>query len=301
MSDAYDMVVMGDVNLDWYGRQLLSFPFSELVTNGVIEWMQLDEVPGGSGLNFARFAQEAGYRPLLLGKIGGDPAGRFIYEWLQQYGLETGISADTRFSTGKAFIVRDRNDIRFLVNNIPNANSELTVEDVEQFAVVLRSCRVLYISGYCLMNPEAPRTKAALRAMELAREGEQAHLVFDIVPHQFHKIYRLHEFRTLTDGVDVLISEVATMRRFLQLGDPGEVVTRAMAEEVVEHFSKFYNRLILRYGPSGCDEQIIWDSKNRELIWQETEHRLLQDKRGYGDKLALQVLRDVFRLAPAGL
>lgn len=297
MSETYDMVVMGDVNLDWFGHRLLSFPFSDLVANGVIEWMPLDEVPGGSGLNFARFAQEFGYRPLLLGKIGGDPAGQFIYQWLQQHGLTAGISLDPRFSTGKAFIVRDQNDIRFLVNNAPNANRELSVEDVECFADTLDSCRILYISGYCLMDPEAPRAKAAIRALELAHEGGRTCVVFDVVPHQFHKIYRLHEFHALTNQVDVLISEVATMRRFLQLGDPSEVVTRAMAEEVVDYFSKFFHRLILRYGLSGCDEQLIWDGQSGNLLWHETEHNTAQDKRGYGDKLALQALRDVFALS----
>jgi len=299
MSKSHDMVVMGDVNLDWSGNRLLSFSFSELVTNGVIEWMPLDEIPGGSGLNFARFAQDFGYRPLLIGKIGGDPTGRFIHEWLQQHELATGISIDDRLSTGKAFIIRDQNDIRFLVNNTPNANRELMIEDVERFVETLRSCQILYVSGYCFMDPEAPRAKATRRAMELASQEGQAHIVFDVVPHQFHKIYQLRDFRQLTSKVEVLISEVATIRRLLKLGDPSEKVTRAMAEEVVGQFSEFFSRLILRYGDSGCDEQITWDGQRNKLLWQETEHATLQDKRGYGDKLALQVLRDVFEFSPA--
>lgn len=294
MPGSYDMIVMGDVNLDWNGSHLLPFPFSDLITNGVIEWMPLDELPGGSGLNFAKFAQDFGYRPFLLGKIGDDPSGRFMYEWLQQHDLATGVSMDNRFSTGKAFIVRDQNDVRFLVNNTPNANRELLVEDVERFAGILKTSKFLYISGYCFMDPEAPRSKSTHRAMEIAREEGQSQIVFDIVPHQFHKIYQFNEFRKLTREVDVLISEVATVRRLLQLGDPKEIVTRAMVEDAVEHFSKFYKYLILRYGASGCDEQIIWDGQNGKYLWQETEHSTVQDKRGYGDKLTLQALREIF-------
>src|SRR5437588_10605656 len=132
MKTPYSIVVMGDINLDWYARGPLSFPFSSLAANGVIEWKQIDELPGGSGVNFALFAQQMGYNSLLLGKIGDDPAGRFIYEWLQQRGLESGITVDYSLSTGKAFLARDKNDIRLLVNNTPNANRTLTESDVEQ-------------------------------------------------------------------------------------------------------------------------------------------------------------------------
>lgn len=32
MNTLYDMVVMGDINLDWCSQGLLSFPFSELLS-----------------------------------------------------------------------------------------------------------------------------------------------------------------------------------------------------------------------------------------------------------------------------
>jgi len=298
MKTAYDMVVMGDINLDWCSRGLLSFPFFELVVNGVIEWAPIDELPGGSGLNFARFAQEMGYRPMLLGKIGDDPAGKFIYEWLQQQGLELGVTVETSLSTGKAFIARDKNDIRFLVNNTPNANRALSVSNVERHTDVITSCRMLYVAGYCLMDTQAPRTEATLRAMQLARKGSQTHVVFDVVPHQFYKIYTFSQFQDLTSEVDILISEVATMRRFLNMGDRSEKVTRAVAEETAGRLAKSYDRFILRFGPSGCDEQVIWDAQSHNLIWEETGHGKAPDKRGYGDRLALRVLKDVFNLAP---
>lgn len=298
MEPAYDMVVMGDINLDWLSRGNLSFPFSELVVNGVIVWSIIDELPGGSGLNFARFAQEMGYKPLLLGKIGDDPAGKFIHEWLQQYQLEAGVTKDTNHSTGKAFIVRDKNDIRFLVNNTPNANRALSVSDVERCADEITSCRILYVSGYCLMDPKAPRTEAAIKAMQLAHKEVYANVVFDVVPHQFYKIYKFSEFRDLTSEVNILISEVATMRRFLDIGNRSEKVDRSIAEETAERLAKFYNRFILRFGPSGCDEQVIWDTQTQQLIWEETEHYKMQDKRGYGDKLAIKTLKNFFNIAP---
>jgi sugar/nucleoside kinase (ribokinase family) len=295
----YDIVVMGDINLDWCSRDALSFPFSELIVNGIIEWTPIDEMPGGSGLNFACFAQEEGFRPLLLGKIGNDPAGKFIYKWLQQRRLELGVVTSTSLGTGKAFIARDKNDIRFLVNNRPNANRALSVSDVERHAHVIETCRMLYVSGYCAMYPEAPRTQAASKAMELARKGSETNIVFDVVPHQFYKIYAFSQFLDLTRDVDILISEVATMRRFLDMGDRSEMITRAMAEQTAERLMEFFDQFVLRFGPSGCDEQVIWNAKSKEeMLWEETEHYRAQDKRGYGDQLTIRTLRDIFEIAP---
>jgi sugar/nucleoside kinase (ribokinase family) len=299
MKPIYDMVVMGDINLDWVARGVLSFPFSELTENGRIEWTAIDELPGGSGLNFACFAQESSYRPLLLGKVGADAGGRAIYEWLQKRGLEAGVIVDDSLSTGKAFIARDARDIRFLVNNIPNANLALSTSDIELHAEAISSCGMLYVSGYCLMYPEAPRKEATLKAMRLARSGDQTRVIFDVVPHQIYRIYpSFSQFRELTCDVDILISEVSTMRRFLEMGDRSEQVSRSMAEQAAERLSEFYNRFILRYGPSGCDEQVIWDGQSKDLIWQETGHSKATDKRAYGDRLALAALKEVFKMAP---
>jgi sugar/nucleoside kinase (ribokinase family) len=296
MKKQLSMVVMGDINLDWNAKGPLSFPFSDLSANGTIVWDQIEELPGGSGLNFARFAQQMGYTPLLLAKIGDDPAGQYIYEWLQQHQLELGVTVGRSLSTGKAFIVRDKNDIRFLFNNTPNANRALSVSDVEQYADIIKSCRVLYVSGYCVMDALAPRTNAALRAIQIARTGGQARVIFDVVPHQFYQIYQFPQFQQLTNNVDILISEVATMCRYLNIGDRREIVTRPIAEEAAMRLSHYFDRFMLRFGPSGCDEQVIWDVRRKKLIWEETRHIDAQDKRGFGDLLALRTLKEIFEI-----
>jgi len=299
MSKQHDLIVMGDINLDWYALEHLPFRFSDLLVNGIIEWKRIAELPGGSGLNFACFAQEIGYRPLLLGKIGADPSGQFIYSWLEKRFLERGLIVDDQLSTGKAFIVRDAHDIRFLVNNTPNANRALSVADIEHYSDAIMGCQLLYISGYCMMEPAAPRAQATLRAMGLANSNPKVSIVFDVVPHQFYRIYtEFSQFLEITKQVDILVSEVSTMRRFLKLGDRDEIITPALAEETVEELKPFYNRFVLRYGPSGCDEQVIYDGQSKRLLWETTQHSSVQDKRGYGDRLLLKTLREVFDLGP---
>jgi sugar/nucleoside kinase (ribokinase family) len=294
--DNYDFIVLGDVNLDWACVGNLSYPFASLITNGVIEWRDIEELPGGSGLIFARFASEMGFHTLLLGKIGADPAGSFIADWLQENRLAEGLSYAAA-STGKAFISRDQHDIRFLVNNTPNANRELTVEDVEKFSDQIAHACLLYISGYCFMDPTAPRTQAALRAIEIARTAGHAKIVLDVVPHQIYKIYDFTQFKKLTAGVDILVSETSTLRRFLNLGDRSETITAALSQETVRAMKEYYPGLILRYGPSGCDTQLIWNGV--EQIFEETGHALAFDKRGFGDRLTIESLETKFGISPS--
>jgi sugar/nucleoside kinase (ribokinase family) len=299
MNHNFDMVVMGDINLDWVGRKPLSFAFADLLTNGVIEWTDIDEFPGGSGLNFARFSLDEGYQPLLIGKIGADPAGIFIESWIKQYGIDPhGLIKAAGCGTGKAFIIRDTNDIRFLVNNQPNANSEFSAADVNRFAAEIIAAPMLYISGYCSMLPSAPRRAAMDRAIEIAQQDARKLLVFDVVPHQIYKIYDFDQFLKMTRSVNILISEVATMRRYLGLGDRSEIITSQEVEQTAEKLTAYYPNFILRYGPSGCDQEYIWNGNCREGCFKTTGHINAIDKRGFGDRIAIKTLREHFDFKP---
>jgi sugar/nucleoside kinase (ribokinase family) len=284
--------------MDWVGRKSLSFSFADLVTNGVIEWAAIDELPGGSGLNFAHFAYEEGYVPLLLGKIGADSAGAFIKNWLKEYSLDDGIFETAECGTGKAFIIRDKSDIRFLVNNQPNANTELSPADINQFSTEIITTPILYISGYCAMYPDVPRKAALDRAVEIAQQDSQKWLVFDVVPHQIYNIYNFAKFLDLTRHVNILISEVATMRRFLGLGDRSEKITAQEVNQTAHKLTDYYPNFILRYGPSGCDYEYIWNGQTRQGIYNDTDHKLAADKRGFGDRLTIKALKDYFNLKP---
>jgi sugar/nucleoside kinase (ribokinase family) len=298
---APEIVILGDINLDWSATGLLPFPFTGLRENGVIVWMPIAELPGGSGLNFAAFSQQAGYQPLLLGRVGDDIAGRFLVSWLAEKGIASAVSVDPSARTGKAMIVRDGSDIRLLVNNSENANALLSQMDVEAHREALTHCTVLYISGYCLQDRAADRFGATLRAMELASQAEVPEppvIVFDVVPHRIYDMYSFEEFKGFTEKVDILVSEVATMRRFLDLGSRDERIDQRIAMGTVELLKPHYRRFILRYGPSGCDEQILWDGNSGDLRHEETYHREAKDKRGFGDLLVIRALRDFFAVLP---
>lgn len=296
---AYDVVVLGDVNMDYVVANNLSFPLSSLVQNGLIYWEEINEVPGGSGLNFCAFAAEAGYRCLMLGKTGDDSAGAAITKWLEARKIGISRQWTSTVPTGKALIMRDSTDIRLVINNKHNANHTLSVDDIEEYKAPLRSSRVVYVSGYCISDPHMPRFQATLEAIGYAKtEGDRPTVVFDVVPHRIYEKLTFERFRACTQHVDILISEVATMRRFLALGSKSETIDEVMAEETARRVIQYYPRAILRYGPSGCDEEILVDWREGRLVRQATGHNQAADKRGYGDRLTLQALKDFFLVLP---
>jgi len=297
MKPKYDVVALGDVNLDYVVANNLSFAFSSVKENGLISWEEINELPGGSALNFCIYAREAGYQSLLLSKAGNDTAGEFITKWLKRKGIGLSANWTANYSTGKALIMRDSSDIRLLINNKINANHFLDKHDINENQASIVSCRVMYISGYNVSDSRMPRYEATLLAMDCAKSiPDPPVIVFDVVPHRIYEKLTFNQFRTCTKHVDILISEVATARRFLELGSKSELIDDHMAKDTGDQFSEYYGRLVLRYGPSGCDKQILINKDTGEFSIEETYHNLELDKRGFGDRLTINVLREFFRV-----
>jgi sugar/nucleoside kinase (ribokinase family) len=293
----YDVVALGDVNMDYVVAHDLPFPLSSLVQNGLIHWEEIDEKPGGSGLNFCVFATEAGYHSLMLGKTGQDMAGTSITQWLKAQGVAIPLGWTSDLPTGKALIMRDSANIRLVINNKNNANHALSPADIQAAQRAISGCRVLYISGYCIKEPAARRYQATLQAMATAKAAPHAPMVvFDVVPHRIYEKFSFEQFRDCTRHVDILISEVATMRRFLGLGNKLENIDGIMANDTAERLKVFYPRLMLRFGPSGCDEEILVDQQTGRHLHHETGHNQVADKRGFGDRLTLSALRDFYHV-----
>jgi sugar/nucleoside kinase (ribokinase family) len=295
MESDYDIVILGDICLDWYCSDVLSFPFSTL-SRGKDLWLTIKELPGGSGLLFAEFAREIGYKPFLLGKIGKDIAGAYIYEWLENRGLNTGVTVAPGKNTGRVFIVNDSDGKRFLLAANESADRWLSASDIKDRVDIISGARLLYVSGHCFKEPNSPRIEAARVAMEIANQSGSS-VAFDLVPHEFYKIYpMLSQFKSLTKGVDILISEASTIRRILGMGEKKEKATRPMIEDTLEKVSEHFENVILRYGPHGADFQVIWKRSNGRIIWEETGYNEAPDKRGYGDRLTLRILHDIWKI-----
>lgn len=293
----YDVVALGDVNLDYIVRDPLSFSFDTLTSNGIMSWGDIDEVPGGSALNFCRHARNAGFTTFLLGKIGNDHAKELLEPMLERFGVAHSDCWSIQGSTGKAVILFDSSGVRLLVNNKANANYKLCIDDVDNCAEQISSCRLLYISGYCIGDKHVPRFGATLHAMEIAAGGRSPNgtrptLVLDVVPHRLYETLSPSEFIQCTRHVDVLISEVTTIRRFLALGSKHEMVDAAVAEETARKFVATFpiKRFSFRFGQSGCDSEIIWCGEG-DFELRRTDYSIGRERRGFGDMLAVAMLQ----------
>jgi sugar/nucleoside kinase (ribokinase family) len=291
------LVVMGDVNLDYVVRENLPFRFIDLAENGILHLQEIDERPGGSALNLCYYAKDE-FQTYLLGKVGKDSAGDFITEWLNEKKIKHQPNWFTSKPTGKAIICRDASDIRLLVNNVENANHMLSIEDIDANIEIIRNTDVLYISGYCLNAQDAPRFLATQRAIKLAKSEFAAHkpfIVFDVVPHRIYENFSFQKFLELTNDIDLIISEVPTIRRFLALGTKNETIDKNKALETLELTKKYFSNIILRFGPSGCDQQLGINSQtNKYFYHDDTGHNDADDKRGFGDRLTINTLKNFF-------
>ena len=305
MEKTYDFFVMGDINLDWYCPEWLPIALTEIDQNGINIYSPIEERPGGSALNFAVFLREKGFYPLLFGKSGEDTAIEFIKKFLLSKGIDFKIINDPAWATGKVFIGRDKNGVRFLINERRNANHQLDEASLTKNADLLRASRMLYISGYCFMYHDSKRTNATLKAIEIASESDVS-IVLDVVPHQFYKYYK-GDFWQLISNMYLFISEVATVRRYIgkretgEWGDKHEQIDEEVAMQTAEILrNKYgYQNFILRYGPTGCDNQIVCSpSKGITISGRNLHSKKIEDTRGLGDKLAIDALINFFNFTP---
>lgn len=290
----YDFCILGDINLDCCVTESLDLAFTDLNMNGVVEWHNIEEKAGGTGLNFARFCVEEGLRPFVVGSIGDDLAGKYLREFFEARMISVYLKRSAKKS-GRAIVVRDSQDVRLLIDNWPNANADLDVGDIEDISQIIKASRVLYVSGFVVRHHGSRRASAAVRAMELAKEAGNA-VVLDVVPHQVHKAQTFLQYREYLQFADVFVAEASTMRRFLGIGDPREEIEEDSARETACLLQEEFERFVLRFGPSGCDFEVLVDrSKGKGAVVRATEHAQKHDKRGFGDKLIIESLRNYFQ------
>jgi sugar/nucleoside kinase (ribokinase family) len=290
------VVAFGDLNVDWVVRGPLGHSWADFVENGVTVLQDILEEPGGGAFTFARSARSLGIKTTIIGAIGQDVAGAWLSSCLKEIGATSVLATIEGRSTGRCFIARDARDVRFLVNSIENANHFLGSEQVKEHQETILSSQVVHIPGFCIRDRTKPRYAAVKEVFGwVENHNNPPVLVFDVLPHRVYETMAWEEFREFSRPVQVLISEVATMRRFLALGDRSEVITASLAEETLDQLRSLFRCIVLRFGASGCDCELCWDGRNgRQELLNDTGHAIASDKRGVGDRLTLDVLRNFF-------
>jgi sugar/nucleoside kinase (ribokinase family) len=286
------VTVIGDLNVE-LRCQLASTMFAEL-RNDSLFYEQIVVEVGGTAANFAMAARDHFSEVHLIGKVGADSFGELIQEQLAAEGVTLYCRADKTTQTGIAIHLRDaRPDvdrgIRLLLVQQPSANQRLTTEDIDACAQVLHSSELVILDGYCLL--EEPRRSASLRAMELAHWADVP-VVFDILPHTAYRLYSLDALIAILAHVQVVITELQTIRRFLGLEVLTETLDVGLAHETLPLLRTVFPTHIfyLRFGVGHCDESLLCiPSRPPEHSF--TGYREAEQPRGFGDRLAARELR----------
>lgn len=157
-----------------YGEALVDF-LPEAPGKKLRDVELFTKTSGGAPANAAIGMSRLGCKVGLLGKIGADEFGQFLYRHLEREGVDVrGVSLTEEAKTGVAFISLDENgDRSFLFFREPSADMTIRVEDIDE-GVLADTAAALFGSNL-LTKP--PVRKATFHALGVAK----AHGVFIVL------------------------------------------------------------------------------------------------------------------------
>jgi sugar/nucleoside kinase (ribokinase family) len=142
-----DVVCLGILVADAIAR-----PVDDVPTRGALELV--DEISlhgGGCALNTASALVRLGLEAAVVGKVGADPFGDFIFQLLDERGVDRrGVLQDSAVSTSATVVLVDSAGERTFLH-LPGANGHLRREELDEDA--LFSGRALHVAG-ALVMPE---------------------------------------------------------------------------------------------------------------------------------------------------
>lgn len=133
------------------------------ILSGVETRAKITTQGGGAAANVASWLAVNGVKSCVIARVGDDTAGRALLAELDLYGVEYVKRVVSEASTGVVMIVVDHNGERTMFPD-SGANSGLSLDDLPD----LRDFHTVYISGYCLINPQS--RPGVIRIIEKVKE-----------------------------------------------------------------------------------------------------------------------------------
>jgi sugar/nucleoside kinase (ribokinase family) len=153
--------------------------------------------PGGAGANTAAWLADAGAAPVLLGRVGTDPAAHQVHTGLERAGVEAVLAADPDAPTCTVVVLVDGSGQRTMLAD-RGAAGRLSPADIDPAA--LAGARHLHLSGYVLLDPSSQ--PAGLAALAAARA---AGLSTSVDPQAAALLTDPRGFLAMVAGVDLLL------------------------------------------------------------------------------------------------
>ena len=179
--------------------------------------------PGGKGANQAVAAQRLGADVSFICKVGRDIFGDNAISGYQKEGIDCSRILRSDKASGTALILVDGN-AENCIAVAPGANSDLTPEDVDSVADVIRS------ADYLILQLEIP-VESVLRAAKIAHEAG-VYVILNPAPacHLPEELFGYISLITPNQTESALLSGVednldAAVERLMQLGVKDVVVT----------------------------------------------------------------------------
>jgi sugar/nucleoside kinase (ribokinase family) len=200
------VVVVGDAGLDVVARH------TGPIRHGGDLDAEVTTEPGGAGANTAAWLADQGARPVLVTRIGADPAGRQVRAELTALGVRCAFTVDPDAATCCVVVLVDEHGQRSMLAD-RGANRRLSPADLP--AELLADARHLHLSGYVLLDPRS--RPAALAALAAARA---AGLTTSVDPQAAALITDPAEFLGWVRGVDLLLPNTAELVALTGSADP---------------------------------------------------------------------------------
>lgn len=254
---------------------------------------------GGVALNFLRGCLSFAPTICLLGKIGADDAGDFVYSQLSREGIASRLAIGLKDSTGLILFLfeqKEETSIRHMVRSEGAANESLSLDDVRDWRIDWTSKDVLFCSGYSLFRPRIGRVVAETIA---AAQSSGVRVVFDLVPHDLSQLGNPQDFLHIIAAafrgpVELCVGESHTWRSLFGLS-PDSPHGKQDFETIARLSAPLARRIAIRYGTGYCEREAIWDGPRLSLD-QDTGYNSLNSpsaRLGFSERLTAELVRRV--------
>jgi len=226
------VLTVGDINADIMAT-LSHYP--EKGGEGLSEKAELHA--GGSAANTAMMLARFGVDVSLLGRVGADPLGEYVFRELEKAGVDlTLVQSDPTAMTGTMFVAVMPDGERTMFGH-RGANVNLTSVSLE--TVAWPDLRWLHVSGYALLKD--PQRTTTLRVLEHAA-GRKTTVSLDVGVHAARQAS--DEVRRLLPRTSVLFQNLEEARAL-----SSRVELRGALKTLLE---KGVETVAVKLGKEGC-------------------------------------------------
>lgn len=244
------IVVVGSINVDTY-LTAPTLPKAGTTTTT----RNFASTPGGKATNQAVGVARLGHHASLIGNVGSDAAGDYIYNAMQEAHVDaSGVIRTKGAETGKAYIFVD-NKGESMISLVAGANETLKPDDISERE------RTFDNAAYCLVQTEIPldtvsevcKIAKKHQVTTIVKPSSCPYLPPDILPLIDILVPNHNELKTLLPGPGSLIEKA---KRFIEKGVGTVIVTLGdqgctlVTRDDYKHFPSQQTRVIDDTGAS---------------------------------------------------